>query len=89
MAQVPQEYTSVVLGHKLSPRRAWEELGGAIIQDGKDVECEHLIGWLRIACTLQPNPTDVGQPLPPQNYLGLTATVYPPLDEDDDFQTHR
>jgi hypothetical protein len=89
MVQVPQDYVRLVLGRRLTPRQAWEELGGAIIGDGREAECAHLLAWLRVALTLQANPADVTAPLPPQNYLGLTAAVFPALDDDDDLQQHR
>jgi hypothetical protein len=73
----------------MSPRKLWEELGGAIIADGKEVQCEHLMTWLRVSATQQKNPVHARTPLPPANFLGATASVFPPLDEDAALQSHR
>jgi hypothetical protein len=89
MVQVPQEYIGLVLGRSLTPRRAWEELAGSIIGDGRENECAHLLNWLRVALTLQANPADATAPLPPQNYAGTMETVFPGLNDDDDIQHHR
>jgi hypothetical protein len=89
LVQVPQEYVRLVLSHRLSPRQAWEEVAGAIMNDNREVECEHLLTWLRVAVTQQVNAADAAAPLPPANFLGNMHVAFPALDEDEDLHLHR
>ena len=48
---VPPSFVPLVMHGDLTPRQAWDRLGGAIIAAGKQVECQSLMDWLRVAIT--------------------------------------
>ena len=49
---VPPKYVLIVLGQTLTPRQAYQRLGGAIRADGFEGDCAPLLTYLRAACTL-------------------------------------
>ena len=49
---VPPKYIPIVLGQHLTPREAYTRLGGAIRDDGQEVNCANLLSFLRAACTI-------------------------------------
>jgi hypothetical protein len=51
MIQVPLAYVPLVLLESFTPRRAWDELAGAIFDDGRDAELSYLVDWLRVTLT--------------------------------------
>ena len=46
MVPVPAAYLQLLLDQTLTPRRLWEQVGGAIIADAKEVECRVLLNWI-------------------------------------------
>ena len=49
--QVPHSYIGLVLTKRFRPKDAWNELAGAIRNDGKEATLAPLLTWLRMACT--------------------------------------
>ena len=52
MVPIPPAYVHLVLDRAVNPRVLWEQLGGAVINDGHETECRELLDWLRYALTL-------------------------------------
>ena len=50
---VPPKYMLMAMDTPLSPREAWNQIRGAIQNDGKEAECGALIDWLRVSLTRQ------------------------------------
>lgn len=46
---IPHQFTNILLDRSLTPRRAWIELRGAILNANMTAECQALIDWLRVA----------------------------------------
>ena len=44
-------FVSMMIEAELTPRQAWDRLGGAIFDAGKEVECCPLLNWLKVAIT--------------------------------------
>jgi hypothetical protein len=55
---VPFRYVRLLLQRPLTPREAWEQLAGALYNDGNVPSCQPLIDWLRVALVRQAD----GQP---------------------------
>ena len=51
MVPVPAAYLHLLLDHTITPCQLWEQVGGAIITDAKEVECGVLFNWIRAALT--------------------------------------
>ena len=89
MVPIPPAYVHLVLDRALSPRAVWEQLGGAIINDGRETECEELLNWLRYALTLRKDPGGTPTALPPGSSLGAIGTALPTLRVNAPLQSHR
>jgi hypothetical protein len=50
---VPYRYVRLLFQHSMSPREAWEQLAGALDNDGTAPDCQPLIDWLRVALVRQ------------------------------------
>lgn len=85
--QVPYAYVPLVLKRDLTPRQAWIELGGAIINDGRQTALEPLLGWLRVALTARADRN--GVIAPPANFIGDRTTALPYANADANLQAHR
>jgi len=64
---LPFDYVRLALPGPLTPRQAWVEIAGAIINDGKANDCQPLLNWLRVALVRQAagQPSRLGRPMPP------------------------
>jgi hypothetical protein len=51
MVPVPHCYMRHLTGGPLTPRQAWETIGGAITINNDQTSCEPLLNFLRLACT--------------------------------------
>ena len=89
MVPIPPTYVHLVLDRALSPRTLWEQLGGAIINDGREMECGELLTWQRYALTLRKDPGGTPTTLPPGSSLGAIGTALPTLRVDAPLQSHR
>ena len=89
MVPVPPAYVHLVLDRALNPRALWEQVGGAIINDGRETECEALLDWLRYVLTLRKDPGDTPTALPPGSSLGAIGTALPTIRVDAPLQNHR
>ena len=69
MVPVPAAYLHLLLDRTLTPRQLWEQVGGAIIADAKEVECGVLLNWIRAALTARSSTAT------PPRYARL---AYPP-----------
>ena len=50
---LPPMFVSMMLESEMSPRHAWEHLGGVIVNENKLVECKPIIDWIKVALTRQ------------------------------------
>ena len=89
MVPIPPAYVHLVLDRALSPRAVWEQLGGAVINDGRETECEELLNWLRYALTLRKDPGGTPTALPPGSSLGAIGMALPTLRVNAPLQSHR
>ena len=89
MVPVPPAYVHLVLDRALNPRALWEQVGGAILNNGRETECEALLDWLRYALTLRKDPGGTPTALPPGSSLGAIGTALPTLRVDAPLQNHR
>ena len=48
---VPPMFVNVLLEEEVTPRQAWEQLGGAIRDAQMEDECRPLLNWLKVALT--------------------------------------
>ena len=80
MVPVPAAYLHLLLDRTLTPRQLWEQVGGAIIADAKEVECGVLLNWIRAALTARSSTTT--PPPPPPATLASPMIQFPPeMDE--------
>ena len=86
---VPPAYINIILDKTLTPRELWDQLGGAIIADGREEECTLLMQWMLMALTRRPGATNTAPPLGPWNSLGNLPMVYPVMRVDAALQHHR
>lgn len=89
MVQVPHAYIPLVLNQLLSPIEAWATLGGAIMADGNEIACSHVVNWLRLAMTYRANAVDPTAPDMPATYMGELTTAFPPLAVDGALNSFR
>ena len=82
LVPIPHRYVHLILTQDLTPRQAWDQIGGAIRNDGAEVDCDVLLQWLRVSLTLSATNH-------PATYLGTASTVFPPLRVDRELQRHR
>ena len=88
--QVPHAYIHIVLKLQASPRQYWQELAGAIRNDGREASLAPLLNWLRMALTASIEEEDEDDDVDPLNMLGDRNDVFPPLAIDDEgLQAHR
>jgi hypothetical protein len=73
---VPPKYIPIVLGQRLTPREAYTRLGGAIRDDGQDVDCANLLNFLRAACTIPTVGTVPTIQRPPAQVLRVDEALY-------------
>ena len=64
---LPLPYMGIFLERNIAPVKAWSRLQGAIVDAGAEVDCQPIIGWLRVAFMLnsgddQPSPLAMPQP---------------------------
>ena len=89
MVLVPAAYLQLLLDRTLTPRQLWEQVGGAIIADAKEVECWVLLNWIRAALTVRRStatpPTMLASPI----LLGRLSEVFPPIWVEPVLQAHR
>ena len=93
MVPVPAAYLHLLLDRTLTPRQLWEQVGGAIIADAKEVECGVLLNWIRAALTAR-SSTATPPPPPPATLaspilLGRLSEVFPPIRVEPVLQAHR
>ena len=65
MVPVPQAYVHLLMGTRLNPRQLWEQVGGAIRNDHREVECAVLLQFLVSAAPLRrrtPEPEEDRRP---------------------------
>ena len=86
---VPPAYINIILDKTLTPRELWDQLGGSIIADGREAECQLLMEWLLMGLTLRPGATTTDPPRGPLNSLGSLPMVYPVMRVDAALQHHR
>ena len=86
---VPPAYINIILDKTLTPGELWDQLGGAIIADGREMECQPLMEWLLMGLTRRPGATTTDLPLGPFNSLGSLPMVYPVMRVDATLQHHR
>ena len=79
----------LVLDRALNPQVLWEQVGGAVINDGRETECGELLNWLRYALTLRKDPSGTPTTLPPGSSLGAIGAALPTLCVDAPLQNHR
>ena len=89
MVPVPPAYVHLVLDWALNLRALWEQVGGAIINDGRETECKVLLDWLRYALTLRKDPGGTPTALPPGSSLRAIGAALPMLWVDTPLQNHR
>ena len=82
MVQVPPAYVRLVMRQEFSPRRAWEELAGAILANGNDVSCTYLLNWFCVALTLRKRSGTTGNRV---LSILLQETSFPALAVDKPF----
>ena len=85
---VPPAYINIILNKTLTPRELWDQLGGAIIADGREEECILLVQWMLMALTRRPGATNTDPPRGPLNTLGDLPMVYPVMRVDAALQHH-
>ncbi|KAL7574121.1 hypothetical protein ACA910_014808 [Epithemia clementina (nom. ined.)] len=83
LVSIPHRYIHLLLPKNLTTREAWDRIGGAIRNDGAEIDCDLLLQWLRVTMTAS---NAAGEPA---TYLGTYGTVFPPLRVDRDLQRHR
>ena len=86
---VPLAYINIILDKTLTPQELWDQLGGAIIADGREEECSLLLQWMLMALTRRPGATNTDPPRGPLNSLGSLPMVYPVMCVDAALQHHR
>ena len=79
MVPIPPAYVHIILDQALNPRALWEQVGGAIINDGHEMECGELLNRLSYALTLQKDPSGTLTILPPRSSLGVIRAALPTL----------
>ena len=94
MVPVPAAYLHLLLDRTLTPRQLWEQVGGAIIADAKEVECGVLLKWIRAALTARSSTATPPPPPPPATLaspilLGRLSEVFPPIRVEPVLQAHR
>ena len=89
MVPIPPSYIHLVLDRALNPRALWEQVGGAVINNGRESECGELLNWLRYALTLRKNPNGTPTTSPPGSSLGAIGAALPTLRVDAPLQNHR
>ena len=86
---VPPAYINIVPDKTLTPRELWDQLGGSIIADGREEECQLLMESLLMGLTRRPGATTTDLPRGPLNSLGSLPMVYPVMRVDAALQHHR
>ena len=76
-------------GPRPQPSGALEASWGAVINDGRELECRELLNWLRYALTLRKDPGGTPTALPPGSSLGAIGAALPTLRVDAPLQNHR
>ena len=89
MVPIPPAYVDLVLDRALNPQALWEQVGGAIINDGCKMECGELLNWLCYALTLPKDPSNTPTTLPPGSSLRVIRAALPMLCIDAPLQDHR
>ena len=85
----PTVLRPLILDRALNPRALWEQVGGAVINDGRELECRELLNWLCYALTLRKDPGGTPTALPPGSSLGAIGAALPTLRVDAPLQNHR
>ena len=70
---VPPPLVGHLLGRELTARQAWDQVRGAIIDLGIQVECKPLVNWLRVSLTRR---ADGGRPV-----ISVSDMIAPVADE--------
>lgn len=89
MVQVPHAYIPLVFNKVLSPVKAWETLGVAILNDSNEIACDHVLDWLRLSMTKHPGATTGADSEPPATYFGDVTTAFPTLAVDSSLNGFR
>ena len=89
MVPIPPAYVHLVLNRALNPGALWEQVGGSIINDRREMECGELLNWLRYAITRQKDPSGTPTTLPPGSSLRVIREALPMLRIDAPLQNHR
>ena len=89
MVPIPPSYVHLVLDRALNLRALWEQVGGAVINDGRELECGELLNWLRYALTLRKDPSGTPTTLAPGSSLRAIGAALPTLRIDAPLQNHR
>ena len=88
MVPVPAAYLHLLLDRTLTPRQLWEQVGGAIIADAKEVECGVLLNWIRAALTARSSTATPPATLASPILLGRLSEVFPPIRVEPVLQAH-
>jgi hypothetical protein len=48
---IPNRYMAMLLDDNMSPREAWQQIRGALVNDRMEQDCAPLMDWLRVAIT--------------------------------------
>ena len=86
---IPPAYVHLFLDRALDPRALWEQVGGSIINDGRETECGELLNWLCYAMTRQKDPSGTPTTLLPGSSLRFIREALPTLRIDMPLQNHR
>ncbi|KAL7573675.1 hypothetical protein ACA910_008362 [Epithemia clementina (nom. ined.)] len=80
LVTIPHCYIHLLLPKNLTTHEAWDCIGGAIRNDGTEIDCDLLLQWLHITMMAS---NAAGEPA---TYLGTYSTIFPPLWVDCDLQ---
>jgi hypothetical protein len=75
MVPVPHRYMRHFIGGPLTPRQAWETVGGAIAINNDQAACEPLLNFLRLACTRNAAGDMTGPVIRPGLQVPLADTI--------------
>ena len=89
MVPIPAAYVHLILDRALDPWALWEQVGGSIINDGRETECRELLNWLLYAITRQKDPGSTSMSLPLGSSLGDIGVALPMLHIDPPLQNHQ
>jgi hypothetical protein len=75
MVPVPHPYIRYFIGGPLTPRQAWETVGGTITVNDDQAACKALLNFLHVACPCNAAGDTTGPVIRPGMQLPLASTM--------------